>query len=185
KEFNWIMYVFGAFLLYTGFKMLKKDDEEKNLADSGFIRLMKKLLPISDEYNGEHFTMRKNGAFYFTPLFLVLLLVEGTDLIFAVDSIPAIFAITNDPFIVLVSNIMAILGLRAIYFVVVDLAERLAYIKYGLAATIVFIGGKLMLAPVYHMPIWISLGTIATILGITVIVSLNKSKPQAAKHNAV
>lgn len=177
KEFNWIMYVFGAFLLYTGWKMLSKDDSPTDLSQSRFVQLAKKIFPITDQYNGDKFSVRKEGVFYFTPLFLVLLLVEGTDLIFAVDSIPAIFAVTDDPFIVLVSNIMAILGLRAIYFVVADVSERLAYIKYGLAATIIFIGGKLMLAPVYHLPIWLSLGTIASILTVTVIVSLRRSQP--------
>jgi len=183
-QFSWIMYVFGAFLLFTGYKMMTQRDDGKDISQSGFVKMMKRMLPIADNYDGDKFTVRQNGKFFFTPLFLVLLLVEGTDLVFAVDSIPAIFAITSDPFIVLVSNIMAILGLRAIFFVISDIAERLAYIKYGLAATIIFIGGKLMLAPVYHMPIWISLSTIATILTITVIVSLYKSKPTAAIEHA-
>lgn len=160
QEFHWILYVFGGFLLITGLRMIivaeKTPDLENNLA----LRIARKHLRISKDYHGNKFVIRNNGVYYFTPLFLVLLLIEFSDVIFAVDSIPAIFAITLDPFIVFTSNIFAILGLRALYFLLLDIADRFHLLKYGLALVLMFIGFKMLIA------YWIKIPTITSLLVI-------------------
>lgn len=181
-KFHWILYLFGGFLLITGIKMAWFADHEPDLAKNPILRWMRGHLKVTDNLHGEHFWIWKEGVRFFTPLFLVLILVEVTDLIFAVDSIPAIFAVTNDPFIVLTSNIFAILGLRAMYFLLADFASRFALLKYGLAAVLMFIGVKMLLLDIYKIPTSLSLGVVACLIAISVIASLwvtrqNKAQP--------
>lgn len=172
SEFSWILYVFGAFLLFTGIKMLVAVDQEPDVANNPILKLARKHLRVSDEDHGEKFFVRKNGLRYVTPLFLVLILIEVTDLIFAVDSIPAIFAITTDPFIVFTSNMFAILGLRALYFLLVDVADRFHLLKYGLAMVLTFIGVKMLIMPWYHIPVQASLTVVAVLIAGSCIASL-------------
>ena len=157
-RFHWILYVFGFILVLTGGKMLVFAKREVRLDDNPILRWMRGHMRITDEHHGEKFFVLKQGLRYATPLFVVLVLVEVTDLIFAVDSIPAIFAVTDDPFIVFTSNIFAILGLRAMYFVLADMAERFRLLKYGLAVILLFIGVKMLLMDVYKIHIGIALG---------------------------
>lgn len=176
-RFHWILYVFGLFLLYTGVHMVLAADDEPNLTNNPVLRWMRKHIRIADEYHGERFFVLKEGLRYGTPLFVVLVLVEVTDLIFAVDSIPAIFAVTGDPFIVFTSNIFAILGLRAMYFLLADMAQRFHLLKYGLAGILVFIGIKMLLLDIYKIPTGIALGAVGLILAASVVASLVTSKP--------
>ena len=175
-QFHWMLYIFGAFLLITGVKMWWFAEEKPDMANNPLIRWLRGHMKIADELHGEKFFVWKDGVRYATPLFLVLILVEITDLIFAVDSIPAIFAITTDPFIVLTSNVFAILGLRAMYFLLADMADRFSLLKYGLAAVLVFIGVKMLLIDLYKIPIGFSLAVVATFIGISVWMSLRKEK---------
>lgn len=172
KEFSWILYLFGVFLVITGVRMLMTVNDKPDMERNAVVVFARKHLRITQEYHGEKFTVVQQGVRYFTPLFLVLLLIEITDLIFAVDSIPAIFAITTDPFIVATSNIFAILGLRALYFLLADIAERFHLLKYGLAMVLVFIGCKMLLASWFHMPVLLSLIVITLLIGGSVIASL-------------
>ncbi|HZS80547.1 MAG TPA: TerC family protein [Herbaspirillum sp.] len=171
-QFSWIMYLFGAFLVVTGIKMLIFADKESDLDNNPLLKFLRRHLRISNEYDGEKFFTLRNGVRYFTPLMLVLILIEMTDLVFAVDSIPAIFAITTDPFIVFTSNMFAIMGLRALYFLLADVADRFHYLKYGLALVLMFVGGKMLLADWFHLPVMISLLVVAVILTASVLVSL-------------
>jgi tellurite resistance protein TerC len=178
-RFHWILYVFGGFLLFTGVRMLlAKKDEHVDLEKNPAIRLARRLFPISKEYDGQKFFTVKNGVRMATPLFLVLVFIEFTDLVFAVDSIPAIFAITRDPFIVFTSNVMAILGLRSMYFLLADIVDRFVYLKTGLAVILSFIGVKLLLIDVFKIPTVFSLGVVVTVLAISVIASLIKTAGQ-------
>lgn len=178
-QFHWLLYVFGAFLLVTGVKMWWFADEKPDLANNPVIRWIRGHMKVTDELHGERFFVSRNEAGrvvrYVTPLFLVLVLVEITDLIFAVDSIPAIFAITTDPFIVLTSNVFAILGLRAMYFLLADMADRFSLLKYGLAVVLMFVGTKMILIDVVKIPVLISLATVVVIIGTSVVLSLRKS----------
>ncbi len=176
-RFHWILYVFGAFLLYTGVHMVRAADDEPDLADNRILRWMRNHIRITDAYHQDRFFVVQQGLRYATPMFVVLVLVEITDVIFAVDSIPAIFAVTGDPFIVFTSNIFAILGLRAMYFLLADMAQRFHLLKYGLAAILVFIGVKMLLLDIYKIPTGIALGAVALILAISVVASLVTSKP--------
>eukprot|EP01037_Dinobryon_pediforme_P024941 gene24941-26917_t len=175
-QFSWIMYLFGAFLIVTGIKMLIFADQESDLNDNVLLKFLRRHLRISNRYDGEKFFTRRNGLRYFTPLLLVLILIEISDLIFAVDSIPAIFAITTDPFIVFTSNMFAIMGLRALYFLLADVAHRFQYLKYGLALVLVFVGGKMVLAYWFHIPVLFSLLVVALILLASVLLSLVLSR---------
>jgi len=172
REFSWVLYVFGIFLVFTGMRMLGMADKEPDLEKNPVLRFARRHLRISDSYHGENFTVMKDGVRYFTPLFLVLILIEVSDVVFAVDSIPAIFAITTDPFIVFTSNIFAILGLRALYFLLADVADRFHLLKYGLAMVLTFIGTKMLIAPWAHLPVVVSLVVIAVLIGASVIASL-------------
>jgi len=173
QEFSWILYVFGAFLLFTGLKMMLPEKEEKeDLSNNGLLKFLRKHIRMTDEYHGEAFFVMKNGLRYATPMFVVLVFVEISDVVFAVDSIPAIFAVTMDPFIVLTSNIFAILGLRAMFFLLADVADRFHLLRYGLAIVLSFIGMKLLLLKVYHIPIAISLGVVFSVIAGSVIASL-------------
>ena len=175
-EFHWILYVFGLFLLITGVKMLLFAGQEPDLKKNPVLRWMHGHMKITDEYHGEKFFVMKEGVRYATPMFVALVLVEVTDLIFAVDSIPAIFAVTDDPFIVFTSNIFAILGLRAMYFLLVDMVARFHLLKYGLAVILMVIGVKMLLLDIYKIPVWIALGIVALILLVSVAASLVTSR---------
>jgi tellurite resistance protein TerC len=178
SEFNWVLYIFGVFLVITGIRMLVMAEKTPDLEQNSVLKFARKHLRITDGFQGEKFSVMQNGVRYFTPLFLVLLMVEISDVIFAVDSIPAIFAITTDPFIVFTSNIFAIMGLRALYFLLADMADRFHLLKYGLAFLLVFIGGKMLVAYWMHVPTTVSLLVIATILTSSIIASLLVTKPK-------
>ena len=176
SQFHWILYVFGAFLLITGIKMYWAADTEPDLENNAAIRWLRGHMNITRELHGERFFVMKEGVRYATPLFLALVLVEISDLIFAVDSIPAIFAITTDPFVVLTSNVFAILGLRSMYFLLADAADRFSLLKYGLAVVLMFIGVKMMLIDIYKIPVGFSLAVVAVILGSSIAMSFRHSK---------
>jgi tellurite resistance protein TerC len=176
KEFHWIIYVFGAFLIFTGIRMAIQRHEEIHPDQNPVVRLLRRVMPVTENYEGEQFFVRRMGKLVATPLFLVLLIVESTDLIFAVDSIPAIFAVTDDPFIVYTSNVFAILGLRSLYFLLAGVVDKFHYLKLGLSAVLVFVGVKMVLADVYKIPIGVSLAVIAGILTISIIASLRRAR---------
>jgi TerC family integral membrane protein len=172
REFHWILYLFGAFLVITGFKMLLFAEADPDLGKNPLLNWIRRRLRLTPEYRGERFWVKEGGVRKFTPLFLVLLMIEFTDLIFAVDSIPAIFAITTDPFIVFTSNIFAILGLRAMYFMLADLADRFHLLKYGLAMVLVFVGTKMLIVDIYKIPVELSLGIVGITIATAVLASL-------------
>jgi len=175
QQFHWILYVFGAFLILTGLKMWWAAGQEPSLDDNPALKLLRKILPVSQNYDGEKFWTIENGQKIATPLFMVICLIALTDVIFAVDSIPAIFAITTDPFIVLTSNVFAILGLRAMYFLLAAVANKFHLLNYGLAVILVFIGTKMCLIDVFKIPVGISLGVVVAILAITMLLSVRSS----------
>ncbi|WP_430435448.1 TerC family protein [Methyloversatilis sp.] len=179
QQFHWLLYVFGAFLLITGVKMWFMAEHTPDLEKNPVIRWIRGHMKVTDRLDGERFfVMKEEGGRlvrYVTPLFLVLVLVELTDLIFAVDSIPAIFAITTDPFIVLTSNVFAILGLRSMYFLLADMADRFSLLKYGLALVLAFVGTKMLLIDLVKIPVLLSLGVVAVIIGGSVVLSLRRS----------
>ena len=175
-EFHWVLYVFGAFLILTGVKMWWAAGKEPDLDDNPALKLLRKLLPVSKNYDGEKFWTIENGKKIATPLFMVICLIALTDVIFAVDSIPAIFAITSDPFIVLTSNVFAILGLCAMYFLLAAVANKFHLLNYGLAVILVFIGTKMCLIDVFKIPVGISLGVVVGILAVTMLLSVRSSK---------
>jgi TerC family integral membrane protein len=172
QEFHWLLYLFGAFLVVTGIKMLMFAEVEPDLNQNPFINWFKRHLRLTPDYRGEKFWVYENGVRTFTPLFLVLVMIELSDLIFAVDSIPAIFAITTDPFIVFTSNIFAILGLRAMYFMLAGIAERFHLLKYGLAMVLVFVGVKMLIVDFYKIPVGLSLGIVGLIIATFMFASL-------------
>ncbi|HYF72122.1 MAG TPA: TerC family protein, partial [Nocardioides sp.] len=176
ENFAWILYVFGAFLVYTGWKMFRHRDDELDPSRNPVLRWVKKRVPSTDEYHGQKFWVKQAGTWVATPLFFVLVMVETTDIIFAVDSIPAIFAVTQDPFLVFTSNAFAILGLRAMYFLLADLIHRFVYLKAGLAAILVFVGIKMLLLDVYKVPIWLSMSVIVTSITVAVVASLRATR---------
>lgn len=178
-KFHWILYIFGAFLVYTGIKMAVAGDEKVEPEKNPIIRFVRKFMRITPNYENGHFFVRKNGKLFGTPLFVVLVAVETTDVIFAFDSIPAIFAITLDPFIVYASNVFAILGLRALYFAIAGLMDMFYYLKYGLSAILSFVGIKMLISGYWKMPDWVALIAVGGLLTISIIVSLMfpKKKP--------
>lgn len=171
SRFSWLLYLFGAFLLITGVKMLMLRSDGTSVGDKPVVRWLRTHLRMTDQLEGERFFVNRNGVLYATPLFLVLIMVELSDVIFAVDSIPAIFAVTTDPFIVLTSNLFAILGLRAMYFLLASVAERFSMLKYGLSVILIFIGIKMIIVDIYHIPVVVSLAIIAGILIITLLIN--------------
>ena len=177
SQFHWIIYIFGAFLVYTGYKMFTTSAADMHPEDNFLVRWFIKRGKVTNELHGEKFFVNINGKNLATPLFLCLLSVEFTDLIFAVDSIPAIFAITDDPFIVYTSNVFAILGLRSLYFALEGVISRFPYLRYGLALVLVFIGIKMLLVDVFKVPVAASLGVIAFILTISVLLGKKGRKP--------
>ena len=178
SEFSWVLYLFGAFLLITGVRMLVAADSEPDVANNPVLRFARRHLRVADGDHGEKFMVVKGGMRYVTPLFLVLILIEVTDLIFAVDSIQAIFAITTDPFIVFTSNLFAILGLRALYFLLVDVADRFHLLKFGLAMVLVFIGTKMLIMPWYHVPVEASLIVVAVLIASSCLASVFIAKKE-------
>ncbi len=178
-RFSWVIYLFGAFLVWTGLRMVLHREGEVHPERNIFVRLSRRFLPVSTAYDGAKFTTRVNGTFMFTPLFIVLLVVESTDVIFAIDSIPAIFGITSDPFIVFTSNMFAIMGLRALYFLLAGALHLFRYLKAGVALVLVVVGVKMCLAGVYHVPVEASLGIVALLLGGAVALSLLHPAPRA------
>lgn len=178
QEFHWVLYFFGAFLIITGIKMLWFAEHDPDLSKNPIIRWVRNHYPVTEKLEGERFFVMRDGVRYATPLFLALVLVEISDVIFAVDSIPAIFAITTDPFIVLTSNLFAILGLRAMYFLLADLGDRFALLKYGLAVILLFIGTKMLIVEWVKVPIGLSLGIVAGILTVSVVLSLRHTAKQ-------
>ena len=186
-QFHWILYVFGAFLVITGWRMFRHRNEESDPGRNPVLRLVRRFVPTTDEYHGQKFWVRKAGKWVATPLFVVLVLVETTDIVFAVDSIPAIFAVTQEPFLVFTSNAFAILGLRAMYFLLADLIHRFVYLKLGLSAILVFVGVKMLLLDVYKVPIGLSLAVIATLITVSVAASLRATRgtdPQSDREPA-
>lgn len=183
SQFDWLLYVFGAFLLFTGVKMALAKEDDSGIGDKPLVRWIRSHLRMTDKIESERFFTRKNGVLFATPLLLVLILVELSDVIFAVDSIPAIFAVTTDPFIVLTSNLFAILGLRAMYFLLAGVAERFSMLKYGLSVILVFIGVKMLIVDFYHIPVAISLGVVGGILTVTLLINawVNKQHDKQRK----
>ncbi|MBI6874255.1 TerC/Alx family metal homeostasis membrane protein [Clostridium aciditolerans] len=184
NKFHWMLYIFGLILIISGIKMFKENDKVNDIKDSKLLKFINKIIPVSDKLEGEKFFIRKNKKLYITPLFAVLLLIEFSDIIFAIDSIPAIFSITTDPFIVYTSNIFAILGLRSMYFLLYKLHEKFAYMKYGVACILIFTGIKLLaLLFNIHISVVVSLVSIFTILAISLLASVfinNKGKDDEA-----
>jgi TerC family integral membrane protein len=172
QRLHWIIYVFGALLILTGIKMAMEKDKEIHPDKNPLLKLFRRLVPVTEDYHADHFFVKQAGHYAATPLFIVLLVVETTDVIFAVDSIPAILSITVDPFLVYTSNVFAILGLRALYFALAGVMQLFHYLHYGLSAILVFVGAKMLLADVYKLPVGVALGVIAGILLIAVIASL-------------
>ncbi len=172
QRFHWLAYVFGALLVLTGMRLLVQQGSEPRPERNPLFRLLRGIVPSVSDYRGPRFFVVESGRRYATPLFLVLLAVEATDLVFALDSIPAIFAVTSDPFIVFTSNVFAMLGLRALYFALADMLWRFHRLKVGLALVLVFVGGKMLAEPVYHVPIAVSLGVTAALIGGSVAASL-------------
>jgi tellurite resistance protein TerC len=171
--------VFGAFLILTGIKMWWAAGKEPDLSNNPALKLLRKYMPVSKHYDGENFWTMENGKKIATPLFMVICLIALTDVIFAVDSIPAIFAITSDPFIVLTSNVLAILGLRAMYFLLAAVANKFHLLNYGLAVILVFIGVKMCLIDIYKIPVTVSLAVVIGILALTMVLSVCTAKPQS------
>ncbi len=176
EQFAWVLYLFGAFLVITGWKMFRHRNQEIDPSRNPVLRLVRRRVPTTEEYHGQKFWVKKAGRWVATPLFTVLVVVETTDIIFAVDSIPAIFAVTQEPFLVFTSNAFAILGLRAMYFLLADLIHRFVYLKTGLAAILVLVGVKMLLLDVWKVPIWLSLAGIGTCLGVALIASLRATR---------
>jgi len=175
ETFHWILYVFGAILILSAIRMaLQKEDAELQPERNPVVKLFRRFFPVTETYHGGSFFIRQGGKLLATPLFIVLLVVETTDLVFALDSIPAIFAITTDPFIVYTSNVFAILGLRALYFALAGIMDRFHYLKLGLSIVLGFVGAKMLLEAFIHIETWVSLVVVATVLTISVIVSLLK-----------
>jgi tellurite resistance protein TerC len=186
EHVHWVMYVFGAFLIVTGIRMAAHVEHDIDPATNPVIRLVRRLVPVTPAYHGQQFFVRldEGGSrrWFATPLFVVLALIETTDLIFAVDSIPAIFAVTADPFIVYSSNVFAILGLRALYFLLADAIHRFHYLKAGVSVVLVFVGGKMLLADFYHVPIGLSLAVIVGVLAFATVASLMRTHPSSSPH---
>lgn len=180
QRYHWIIFVFGGFLVLSGIKMALPKKEEVTLEKNFFLRLLRKFVPMTSTHDGGHFFLRQHGKLYATPLFAALMMVEATDLIFAVDSIPAILAISDDPFIVYTSNVFAILGLRSLYFAVAGLVELFHHLRFGLAAILAFVGTKMLLADTYKIPTAVALGVVLGILVLSIFASMLWPKKEKA-----
>ncbi|MEP6820974.1 MAG: TerC family protein [Chthoniobacterales bacterium] len=181
-RFHWILYLFGAFLLITGIRMLVSHGEEIDLESNFVLRLCRRWMRVTPEYHGQNFAVKVNGAWMLTPLALVLIVIDIMDLVFAVDSIPAVFAITQDEFIIYTSNICAILGLRSLYFVLAHIIDRFIYLKTGLALVLGFVGLKMIVADIFHIPNWASLVFIISTLTITIVLSMRATRGQPGER---
>jgi len=179
-RFHWVIYLFGAFLIFTGIKMALQKDQELQPENNPVLRLFRRFFSVSDSYDQGNFFTRQEGRLLATPLFIVLLFIETTDVIFAVDSIPAVFAITLDPFIVFTSNIFAVLGLRALFFLIANMMEQFHLLSYGLSAILIFVGVKMLIAEFYPIPIAITLGALVLILSVSIVASILYPKADVA-----
>ncbi len=184
-SFSWILYVFAAFLIITGVRMLIQRNEHAHPENSRVLKLFRRVIPTADRYYGQRFLIRRAGVLMATPLLAVLVLVEVTDIVFAVDSIPAIFAVTSEPFLVFTANAFAILGLRAMYFLLADLIHRFTYLKAGLALVLVWVGIKMALLDVFYIPTTVSLLVVASIIAVSIILSLRATRGQGRREVAV
>src|SRR6195256_2218516 len=187
QRFHWILYAFGVFLIWTGFQLMREGDEQQDPSRNIVLKFCRRFLPLTDSYEGKSFFVRRDGRLLATPLFVVLLVVETTDILFATDSIPAILAITRDPFIVYTSNVFAILGLRSLYFALSGLMKLFHYLNYGLSVVLMFIGAKMLLPEKYHVPTWAALVVVAGVLGISVLASIlfpEKDEPNSEERQA-
>ena len=185
EQFHWIIYIFGAFLIFTGIRMAWQHDENIEPDKNPVVKFFRRFMPVTENFEKGQFFVRHAGKRMATPLFLILLVVESTDLIFAVDSIPAIFAVTQDPFIVYTSNVFAILGLRALYFLLANVMDKFQYLKFGLSAVLIFIGVKMVIVDFYKIPIGISLGVVASILTVSILASLWKAKASESDPESI
>lgn len=183
ERFHWLIYVMGAFLIFTGIKLALQKETEIHPDRNPLVRLVSKIFPVTKTYHGESFFVRVNGALTATPLLIVLLIVESTDVVFAVDSIPAIFAVTRDPFIVYTSNVFAILGLRSLYFLLAGALDKFHYLKPALAVILSFVGLKMLVSTFVKIPVGVSLGVIATLLIVAVIASLVRAKSATGRES--
>lgn len=184
QRFHWILYAFGVFLIWTGFQLMRGGDEEQDPSRNIVLKFCRRFLPLTDSYEGKSFFVRRAGRTLATPLFVVLLVVETTDILFATDSIPAILAITRDPFIVYTSNVFAILGLRSMYFALAGMMKLFHYLNYGLSVVLMFIGAKMLLPQRYHVPTWAALVVVAGVLALSVLASVLFPKSEAANSPA-
>ena len=176
EQYQWILYVFGAFLIFTGIKMARQDDHAKDPNETRTAKLFRRFIPMTDDWANGHLFTRVNGKRLATPLLMVLVLVEVTDIIFAVDSIPAIFAVTREPFLVFASNAFAILGLRALYFLLADLVHRFVYLKIGLSLVLVWVGIKMLLLDVVKIPTTLSLAVVLVVIALSIVLSLRATR---------
>lgn len=183
ERFDWVLYIFGAFLLYTAVKMVVKSEEQKDPTSGRFMRFVHRFVPTSPDFDGQKLFTRRDGARLATPLFAVLILVEFTDVIFAVDSVPAVLAVSREEFIVFSSNAFAILGLRALYFLLADAHERFRFLKQGLAIILAYVGVKMLIAEFYHLPTWLSLSVIGIVLAVAVGLSLRADRSPPNDHS--
>jgi tellurite resistance protein TerC len=172
SAFHFVIYLFGALLLFTAWRMVTAGTEHVDPSSNPVLRAMRRVIPVTDDFDGQRFFTRRNGKLWATPLFAALVVVETSDIMFAIDSVPAILAITTDTFIVFTSNAFAIMGLRSLYFLLAGLIDRFEYLKYGLAALLAFAGMKMLLSDVVHLDVWLSLGVIVAILLLSVVISL-------------
>ncbi|MCU1221636.1 MAG: Tellurium resistance protein TerC [Candidatus Angelobacter sp.] len=187
QRFHWILYVFGIFLIWTGLQLMRGGDEQQDPSRNIVLKFCRRFLPLTDTYEGKSFFVRRDGRLLATPLFVVLLVVETTDILFATDSIPAILAITRDPFIVYTSNVFAILGLRSLYFALAGMMKLFHYLNYGLSVVLMFIGAKMLVPERYHVPTWVALAVVAGVLALSVLASLlfpKKEKPNSEERRA-
>lgn len=182
-QFKFMIYIFGALLIYTAIKMLAHKEEEFDPSKMPVLKALKKIMPLKDNYHGENFFVKDAGKLFATPLFATVLVIETSDLIFAIDSIPAVLSITHDTFIVYTSNIFAIIGLRSLYFLLAGMAGKFEYLKYGIAAVLVFVGVKMLISHFYHFPTALSLLVIVVILTIAIAASVIRKKRVEAKQN--
>jgi TerC family integral membrane protein len=182
ETFHWIIYLFGAFLIFTGIRMAFHKETELHPERNPLLRLVRRIVPVTHDYERDRFIVRRAGQVLVTPLLLVLLVIETTDLIFAVDSIPAVLSVTSDPFLVYTSNIFAILGLRSLYFVFANVMGRFSYLKLGLAVVLSYVGVKMVLADMYHIPTALSLAVIAVVLAVAVVASIVRARRFAARN---
>jgi len=182
NRFEWVVYVLGVFLIYTGIRLATETDKEVDIERNPVLGLVRKVLPVTTSYREDNFFVREKGKLFATPLFIVLVVIETTDVMFAVDSIPAILAISRDPFIVYSSNVFAILGLRALFFALAGIMELFEYLHYGLAAILVFVGIKMLLSHWIHLPVWVALSVIAVILTVTMVASIRHGRRTADEN---